>query len=73
MFPEYKRSTVYAVIGGALHCSLVSLVLFLEFMGLGGENPLSWLVGFGIRLYITDFHHILHTLGDTAKDGVFVI
>jgi len=48
MFPEYKRSTVYAVIGGALHCSLVSLVLFLEFMGLGGENPLSWLVGFGI-------------------------
>jgi len=46
MFPEYKRSTVYALIGGALHFSLMTLMLIFEFMGLGGENALSWLVGF---------------------------
>ena len=46
IFPEYKRSTVYALIGGALHFSLLTLIFFLEFMGLGGENPLSWLVAY---------------------------
>ena len=46
IFPEYNRSSVYAVMGAVLHFSLLTLVFFLEFMGQGGENPLSWLVAF---------------------------
>ena len=47
IFPEYKRSTVYAVILGILHFTLMLLIFIFEFMGVGGEkNPLGWLVGF---------------------------
>ena len=46
IFPDYKRSTIYAVVGGVVHFSLLSLTYTLEFIGQGGENFLSWLVSF---------------------------
>jgi len=45
LFPHYKRSTVYALVGGTFHFLLIALIFFLEFIGLiRGENALGYLV-----------------------------
>jgi len=66
MFPEYKRSTVYAVIGAVLHFSLLTLTLFLEFMGLSGENPLGYLISiWGWPLFLLpDYVHAFKTFSE---------